>query len=137
MADDASLMMAFSNVGLVPDAGAAWLLARLVGYGRAYELAAEGEKLTADRCLAWGLTNKLAPPGSVLDVALAWGIKLSKRPTLALGLTKDALTFAAAHNLADTIEYEARLQKQTIAGHDHMEGVTAFLERREPNYQGR
>lgn len=137
MAEDAGIMMAFSNVGLVPDAGATWLLARLVGYGRAYELAAEGEKLDADRCLAWGLTNKLAPADSLLDVALAWGIKLAKRPTLALGLTKDALTFAAAHSLADTIEYEARLQKQTIASHDHMEGVTAFLERREPDYQGK
>lgn len=137
MAEDASIMMAFSNVGLVPDAGATWLLARLVGYGRAYELAAEGEKLTAERCLRWGIANKLASPDSLADVALAWAIKLAKRPTLALGLTKDALTFAAANSLTDTIEYEARLQKQTIASHDHMEGVTAFLERREPNYEGK
>jgi 2-(1,2-epoxy-1,2-dihydrophenyl)acetyl-CoA isomerase len=56
---------------------------------------------------------------------------------LALGLTKHALDFAAHHSLADTIEYEARLQKQTIPSHDHMEGVMAFMQRREPNFKGK
>jgi 2-(1,2-epoxy-1,2-dihydrophenyl)acetyl-CoA isomerase len=137
MADDGSIMMAFSNVGLVPDAGATQLLIRQVGYSRAYEMIIEGQKIPADRCLEWGLTNKVVPAEALLDVALAWAVKLAKRPTLALGLTKHALNHAALNDVASTIEFEARLQKQTIPSHDHMEGVMAFLQKREPNFQGK
>jgi 2-(1,2-epoxy-1,2-dihydrophenyl)acetyl-CoA isomerase len=136
MADDGSIMMAFSNIGLVPDAGATWLLVRQVGYARAYEIAIEGQKIPADRCLEWGLANKLAPAASLADVSLAWAMKLAKRPTLALGLTKLAMGHAALNGVESTIEYEARLQKQTITSHDHVEGVTAFLQKREPEYKG-
>lgn len=137
MADDASIMMAFSNVGLVPDAGASWLLARQIGYSRAYEMTIEGEPVPAERCLEWGLANKVAPARSLLEVSLAWAEKLAGRPTLALGLTKHTLMHAARHDVESTIEYEARLQKQTITSHDHMEGVMAFLERRAPAFQGK
>jgi len=136
MAEDSSIMMAFSNVGLVPDAGATWLLVRQLGYSRAYEIAIEGQKISAERCLEWGLANKLAPPDSLSDVALAWAMKLAKRPTLALGLTKLAMNHASLHDVESTIEYEARLQKQTVPSHDHMEGVTAFLQKREPSFKG-
>ena len=136
MADNSSIMMAFSNVGLVPDAGATWLLERLVGYGRAYEIFIEAQKIPAERCLEWGIANKIAPADGLMDIALAWALKLAKRPTLALGLTKHALDFAARNDVAATVEYEARLQKQTIPSHDHMEGVTAFLQKRDPNFRG-
>ncbi len=137
MADDASLMMAFSNIGLVPDAGACWFLVRQVGYSRAYQIAIEGERISAARCLELGLTNKVAASDQLLPETLAWAHKLAKRPTLALGLTKHALNHAAQHDLASTIEYEARLQKQTIPSHDHLEGVQAFAERRAPEFKGR
>lgn len=137
MAADASLMMAFSNIGLVPDAGACWFLLRQVGYSRAYQIAVEGERIPAVRCLEFGLTNKVAAADQLLPEAFAWAHKLAKRPTLALGLTKHALNYAAQHDLAGTIEYEARLQKQTIPSHDHLEGVRAFAERRPPEFKGR
>jgi len=137
MAEDASIMMAFSNIGLVPDAGACWFLVRQVGYSRAYQIAIEGERISAARCLEFGLTNKVAAPEQLLPEAVAWAQKLAKRPTLALGLTKHALNHAAQHDLASTIEYEARLQKQTIPSHDHLEGVKAFAERRAPEFKGR
>lgn len=137
MADDGAFMMAFSNVGLVPDAGATWFLVRLIGYSRAYEMAAEGQRLPAQRSMAWGLTNKVVPAADLMDEALAWGRRLAKRPTLALGLTKEALNYAAHNDLMSTIEYEARLQKQTIPSHDHMEGVMAFAQRREPQFEGK
>jgi 2-(1,2-epoxy-1,2-dihydrophenyl)acetyl-CoA isomerase len=137
MAEDASLMMAFSNIGLVPDAGACWFLLRQVGYGRAYQIAIEGERISAASCLQFGLTNKVVAADQLLPEAQAWAAKLAKRPTLALGLTKHALNYAARHDLASTIEYEARLQKQTIPSHDHLEGVRAFAERRSPEFKGR
>jgi 2-(1,2-epoxy-1,2-dihydrophenyl)acetyl-CoA isomerase len=137
MAHDASLMMAFSNVGLLPDAGATWFLVRLVGYSRAFEMAAEGERIRAERCLEWGLANKVVPADVLLEEAMTWAEKLARRPTLALGLTKKAMTHAALHDLASTIEYEASLQKQTIVSHDHIEGVMAFLQKREPAFKGK
>lgn len=137
MAHDASLMMAFSNIGLVPDAGATWFLVRQIGYSRAYEFAIEGKKLPAEQCLEWGLANRVAPAGRLMEETMEWAEKLAQRPTLALGLTKHALNHAARSDLAAAIEYEARLQKQTVPSHDHMEGVMAFLQKRKPEFKGR
>jgi len=137
MADDASLMMAFSNIGLVPDAGASWFLVRQVGYGRAFQIAAEGEPLPAATCLDWGLANKVVPAGQLLEITQAWAGRLARRPTVALGLTKHVLNFSMQHFLAASIEYEARLQKRTITTADHREGVQAFLEKRPPRFTGK
>ena len=137
MAHDASIMMAFSNIALVPDAGATWFLTRLVGYSRAYEIAAEGNRIPAERCLELGLANKVVPAAQLDTISLAWARKLAERPTLALGLTKQAMEYAHLHDLASTIEYEARLQKQTVPSYDFMEGVMAFVQKREPEFQGK
>jgi len=137
MAHDASLLMAFSNIALIPDAGATWLLTRLVGYSRAYEIAIEGQRISAERCLELGLTNKVAPADQMLTIAFAWARKLAERPTLALGLTKKAMQYAQLNDLSATIQQEAQLQKHTIPSHDFMEGVMAFMQKREPNFEGR
>lgn len=137
MADDASLMMAFSNIAFVPDAGATWFLMRQIGYSRAYQMAIEGQPITAEQCLHWGLTNKTVPADDLLEETLTWAKHLAHRPTLALGLTKQALTFAAQNNLLATIEYEARQQKQTIASQDFQEGVMAFMQKRDPAFKGK
>ena len=137
MAHDASMLMAFSNIALIPDAGANWLLTRLVGYGRAYEIAIEGNRIPAERCLELGLANKVVPADQLLSIAMAWAQKLARRPTLALGLTKQAMQFAGLNDLASTITYEAEIQKQTIVSQDFMEGIMAFMEKREPVFRGK
>lgn len=137
MAHDANLMMAFSNIGLVPDAGATWFLTRLIGYSRAYEMAVEGSRFPAERCYELGLTNKIVPAEQLMSIAAAWARKLAERPTLALGLTKQAMQYAQLHDLSTTIEYEARLQKQTVSSDDFIEGVTAFIQKRDPHFQGK
>jgi 2-(1,2-epoxy-1,2-dihydrophenyl)acetyl-CoA isomerase len=136
MADDAAIMMAFSNIGLVPDAGSTWFLARQVGYSRAFEIAAEAERIGAARCYELGLTNQVVPAADLLEVVHARAARLAQRPTLTLGLTKQALYHALETDLMDAIAYEAELQKQTIVSHDHKEGVAAFRERRAPSYKG-
>jgi 2-(1,2-epoxy-1,2-dihydrophenyl)acetyl-CoA isomerase len=137
MAHDASIMMAFSNIGLVPDAGATWFLARQVGYSRAFEIAAEGNRIPAERCLELGLTNKIVPAEQLLSIAIAWARKLAERPTLALGLTKQAMQHAQLNDLSSTMAYEATLQKQAVGSQDFMEGVLAFMQKREPNFKGK
>ncbi len=136
MAHDASLLMAFSNVGLVPDGGATWFLARQIGYSRAFEYTAEGDQISAERCLELGLANKVVPAESLLDISLAWALRMAKRPTLALGATKQALHYALQHDLVSTIEYEAQTQKEAVQSADFVEGVTAFMQKRKPDFSG-
>jgi 2-(1,2-epoxy-1,2-dihydrophenyl)acetyl-CoA isomerase len=137
MAHNASLMMAFSNIAFVPDAGATWFLVRQIGYSRAYQMAIEAQHITAEQCLHWGLANKVVPADHLLEETLTWAKSLAQRPTLALGLTKHALTFAAQNSLSATIDFEATLQRQTVVSHDFKEGVMAFMQKREPEYQGK
>jgi 2-(1,2-epoxy-1,2-dihydrophenyl)acetyl-CoA isomerase len=137
MAEDAQLVAAFSHIGFVPDSGASYFLARQVGYSRAFELLAESKPLPAGRCQELGLTNRVVPSGDLDDACAEWAAELAERPTLALGLTKQALHHAADHTLEDVIRFEAQLQKQTLQSDDHREGVAAFLEKRQPEFEGR
>jgi len=137
MAHDASILMAFSNIGLVPDAGASWFLTRLVGYSRAFEIAALGERITAERSLALGLTNWISGADTLATEAVARARQLAQRPTLALGLTKHALHQAIEEPLESILLLEAELQAKAVATADHLEGVTAFAEKRAPIFQGK
>lgn len=136
MADDASLLQAFSNIALVPDAGSSWFLAQQIGYHRAYQLAIEGERLPAMDCLRLGLANKAVPADDLLTEAQAWAATLAQRPTLALGLTKRAMHAAMTATLEETVRLEADLQARCFDSYDHAEGLQAFLDKREPQFTG-
>ncbi len=136
MADDGYILQAFSNIGLVPDAGSTWFMARLVGYSRALQLCIEAERIPAPRCLELGLCNKVAPAADLLAAAQAWAGQLAQRPTLAVGWTKQALAAAATQSLQMSIHQEAELQALAIESKDHGEGVAAFLQKRAPVFKG-
>jgi 2-(1,2-epoxy-1,2-dihydrophenyl)acetyl-CoA isomerase len=137
MGEGAFLLSPFANIGLIPDGGATWLLARAIGHRRAYRLAAEAERLPAAACLELGLVNKVVPDERVLMEATAWAEDLARRAPLALARTKQALHHALAIDYSEAIDQEAALQKLCIDSEDSREGIAAFLEKRQPQFHGR
>lgn len=137
MSADAYMMMAFANIGLVPDGGLSWLITREIGYARAYQLAIEAEKIDAGRCLDLGLVNRVAKAEDVLSESVAWAKSLAERAPLALSLTKRTFRAAAQDGLRNAMAYEAMIQRAAIATEDCMEGVSALMQKRKPQFKGR
>ena len=138
MSQNSALLYAFINIGLGPDGGGSWLLARQIGYSKALQIAVEGKKIMGKECLDLGLTNKLVSEDSeLLKTAKNWAHELAKLPTLAVGVTKEDMFYAMGHDLYDTIAYEAEKQVATFGSRDFSEGVNAFLEKRPAKFIGK
>jgi 2-(1,2-epoxy-1,2-dihydrophenyl)acetyl-CoA isomerase len=134
--DKASFIQSFSKVGLIPDSGATWMLPRLVGYPRAYEMAITADRISAEKALAWGLINDIAPAEQLMEVVAGWAGPLATGPTLAYGLAKRAMQRAWQSSLQEALAYESMLQEVAGRSHDSKEGVRAFMEKREPAFKG-
>jgi len=137
MSEEAYLMSAFANIGLVPDGGLSWLLTQEIGYARAYQLAIEAEKISAARSLELGLVNRVVPKDDVVSNAVDWAQSIAERAPIAMGLTKRAFRAAAQTGLRNAMALEAMLQKTALATEDCREGVTALMEKRKPEFKGR
>jgi 2-(1,2-epoxy-1,2-dihydrophenyl)acetyl-CoA isomerase len=137
MADDAFIYQAFAAIGLVPDGGATWHLVRTLGRKRAYEVIVTGEKLRADKCLQWGLCNRVVPAARLLEETRAWAAEIAGKAPLSLRYAKQALNAALEEPVSDTISGEAKLQHLCITSADAQEGMGAFLQKRAPVWQGR
>ncbi|GIM47762.1 enoyl-CoA hydratase [Collibacillus ludicampi] len=135
--EKASFINAFVNIGLVPDSGGCYFLPRIVGIGKALELAMTGSKVTAEEAYRIGLVNHVFPADSFEADVMEYAIKLAKLPTKAIGLIKRAMYKGLHMTLEETLEYEAYTQQ--IAGNteDHKEGVSAFFEKRNPVFKGK
>jgi 2-(1,2-epoxy-1,2-dihydrophenyl)acetyl-CoA isomerase len=135
-AEDASIVLAFGRVGLIPDSGATWLLPRLVGVARAFELALTNEPLSAADAERLGLVTAVVPRDALLDEARGLAGRLAAGAPRAVALTKRALNRSLETDFESALEYEAFLQG--IAGRtaDHAEGLRAFLEKRPPRFTG-
>lgn len=136
-ADNARFMLAFSKIGLIPDAGANWFLPRVVGIGRALELAMTGGSMDAAKAEATGLVNHVFPADEFADRVKAYAAELAQGATAAMGFAKQAIYYGLSHDLAATLAEEGRLQARAGATADHQEGVQAFVEKRPPVFRGR
>lgn len=137
MAEDAFLYQAFTAIGLIPDGGATWHLARTIGRKRAYELIVTGEKLAADRCLALGLCNRVVAADRLLEETSAWARELASKAPLSLRYAKASLLTALDSDLETSFSREANLQQTCAESQDAQEGVRAFSEKRPPVFLGR
>lgn len=137
MADDAYLLSPFAGIGLIPDGGATWLLARQLGYHRAYQLCIESERVPAERCVELGLANRVVPAARLDEESLAWAESLAERAPLALARTKLAMRAAMNLSLSEAIAREAHLQTACLESGDAAEGIAAFVGKRKPEFTGR
>tara|TARA_Y100000994_G_C15567849_1_gene391149 strand:- start:334 stop:849 length:516 start_codon:yes stop_codon:yes gene_type:complete len=137
MSEKSAILFAFINIGLGPDGGASWLLSRQVGYSKAFEIAISGKKVLGQQCLELGLTNRVVENEKILENAINWAKELANRPTLAIGITKQDIVYSMNNDLDSTIAFEAEQQVSAFKSHDLKEGVTAFIEKRKPNFRGK
>ena len=135
-APEASFILAFGRVGLVPDSGATWFLPRLVGTAKALEIALTTEPLSAADAERFGLVARIVPADGLLAEAHALAERLAAGAPRAIALTKRALNRAWDATLEEQLEYEADLQGLAGASEDHAEGVAAFVEKRRPAFTG-
>jgi len=135
-AKSAYFLQAFVNIGLVPDGGSTWLLARAIGRARATRMMMLGEKISGEQAEAWGLIYKCVDDADLMTEARALATKLANGPTVAYAQMKRNLATALDTNLQLVLLAEAEAQRLAGATADAMEGGMAFLEKRKAEFKG-
>jgi 2-(1,2-epoxy-1,2-dihydrophenyl)acetyl-CoA isomerase len=135
-AKSAKMAASFIKVGIVPGDGGAWTLQQIVGYSKAAELFLTGETFTADEALRIGLVSQVAEDDGLMDAALALAGKIAANPVRALRLTKRLLREGQKGDSDQVLELSAAFQAIVHETRDHVEAVTAILEKRKPSFTG-
>ncbi len=137
MSDKAKLIQAFVRIGLVADSGSHWFLPRLVGTAKAFEYAATGKDIDAAEAKEVGLVNHVVPATELETVTYELAERLAKGATKAIGIIKRTLNRSLTMTFDELLSYEAMMQEVAALSADHKEGVSAFIEKRTPNFQGK
>jgi 2-(1,2-epoxy-1,2-dihydrophenyl)acetyl-CoA isomerase len=136
-AESAYFLLAFVNIGLVPDGGSSLLVPSRVGFARAAEMAMLGERIPAPQALAWGLINRVSPDDAFAADADALLERLAAGPTRAYAGAKRQLNGWIYGRMHEQLELEAAVQQELAGSKDFAEGVAAFVERRTAVFGGR
>jgi 2-(1,2-epoxy-1,2-dihydrophenyl)acetyl-CoA isomerase len=136
-AESAYFLLAFVNIGLVPDGGSSLLVPSRVGFARAAEMAMLGERIPAPQALAWGLINRVSPDDAFAADADALLERLGAGPTRAYAGAKRQLNGWLYGRMREQLELEAAVQQELAGSEDFAEGVAAFVERRTAAFGGR
>jgi 2-(1,2-epoxy-1,2-dihydrophenyl)acetyl-CoA isomerase len=135
-AESAYFGLAFVNIGLMPDGGSTLFVPAAVGKARAFQLALLGERVEAAKALDWGLINYVHPDDRLLDEASALVERLASGPTQSYASSKRALNRMLYPDLDAQLSLEADLQHALARTRDFQEGALAFVEKRQPAFQG-
>jgi 2-(1,2-epoxy-1,2-dihydrophenyl)acetyl-CoA isomerase len=135
-AETAYFLLAFVNIGLVPDGGASILVPSRVGLARAAEMAMLGERVSASRALEWGLVNQVHPDGELDDAVTALAGRLGRGPTAAYAGVKRELNNWLDAAFPGQLALEAEIQQEMASSDDFAEGLTAFAMRRPAHFAG-
>lgn len=135
-AESASFVPAFIGIGLVPDSGGSYFIARLLGAPRAFEWMSQNRKLSAAEAREWGLVSEVVADDALASHVAELAGRYAQAPTRGIGMTKRLFDNAATATLDEQLELEARLQAAATQTEDFREGVTAFLEKRPPQFTG-
>ena len=129
-------LLAFVNIGLVPDGGSTAFVPARIGLARAAEMMMLGERVSAQKALEWGLVNTVVPDESLHSEARALVERLAKGPTRSYAGAKELLNRRVYADLAGQLEAEADQQRNMGKSQDFIEGVMAFAQKREPEFKG-
>jgi 2-(1,2-epoxy-1,2-dihydrophenyl)acetyl-CoA isomerase len=136
-AESAYFMLAFVGIGLVPDGGASLFVPARVGFARAAEMAMLGERVSAAKAVDWGLINAAWPDAEFAAKADAMLTRLAAGPTRSYAGSKRELNHWLYDRMAAHLELEASIQGELAASDDFVEGVSAFLQKRPPEFRGK
>ena len=134
--EKASFIQAFSKIGLVPDSAGSFFLPRLIGFQKASALMLLGDKVSAAQAQDLGMIYKVFPPETFHQEVHNLALHMAQLPTKALGLTKKLLNASFNNTLEQQLALESKLQIQAANSNDYKEGVSAFVEKRKPNFKG-
>jgi len=133
---EAALVEAFVKIGLTPDGGATWFLPRFIGTAKAFEIMYTGDPLPAADAERFGLYNRVVPADSLEETVRDLAQALARGPAMALAAAKRSVNFSANSTFEEALDFEFMLQGVQMQGQDFKEGVTAFLEKRKPEFKG-
>jgi 2-(1,2-epoxy-1,2-dihydrophenyl)acetyl-CoA isomerase len=136
-AESAYFLLAFVNIGLVPDGGSSLFVPSRVGMARASEMSMLGERVSSAQALDWGLINRVFADGELRDQAAALAARLAAGPTRSYAGTKRQLNSWLYARMPEQLELEARIQQEMAGSADMIEGVSAFVEKRPARFSGR
>ena len=134
MTKSSYILSVFSNIALVPDGGLNWLLTRSLGYSKALEFAIEAKKIDSKMCFDCGIANKVVEDDQLLQEAISWANKISRRSPQALSNTKKLMRDSLSKSYFDTFKQEAEIQNEIFGSSEHREAVKAFIEKRPPKF---
>jgi 2-(1,2-epoxy-1,2-dihydrophenyl)acetyl-CoA isomerase len=134
--ENASFIQAFSKIGLIPDSGGTFILPRLIGFQKASALMMLGDKVTANDALQMGMLYKVFSADNFEIESKKIAQTLAQMPTKALAFTKQALNQSTTNSFEQQLKLEDTLQQKSANTNDYKEGVDAFLEKRQPVFNG-